>query len=146
MSSHISSAPALLNCWTDGSGQLAAAHCLHLACKHLPNQTCCWVFQPGSCVFFPRWLTVHMASRYLDGEAVKMCLGEEVSSVFFNRHSWCLSNFSPVPGLWASLGVATLWIIALNTGWTEGGYNKAALYCRLQLCVCVHYSALHSLT
>ncbi len=70
-------------------------------------------------------------------EAVKICLGEEVLSVFFNRHSWCLSNYSSVANLWAPLGVATLWVIALNTGSTEGGYNKAALYCCLQVCVCV---------
>lgn len=71
-------------------------------------------------------------------EAVKICFGEGLSSVFFNRHSWCgMSNYSSVADLWASLGVATLWIIALNTGSTEGGCNKATLYCCLQVCVCV---------
>lgn len=51
-------------------------------------------------------------------------------------------------GLLASLGVATLWIIAFNSGCPEGGSNKDSLYCCLQECVyvrvCVH-SALHSI-
>lgn len=102
---------------------LAAARCLHLACNHWPRPKLLPIhsFQSVFCALCIWHLAILM-------EAGKICFREEVLSVFFNRHSWCcLSNYSSVADLWARLGVATLWIIALNTGSTEGGCNKAAL-------------------
>lgn len=116
------------------SGQFAAAHCSHERLKlfHCDCDT----------------VTACSSVQLLWVEAAEK--GEEVSSVFVNCHSCCL--FSSVAGLWASLGVATLRIIAPNSDSTEGGYNKAALCCRLRececvcLCVCMHCFALISLS
>ena len=57
--------------------------------------------------------------------------GEDVWSVFFNRLGCYLSGSSSTADTPVSLGGAAPWIIALNTSSTEGGYNKAALYCCL---------------
>ena len=51
------------------------------------------------------------------------------------------TKYRSVVKCWASLGVATPWMISLNTSSTEGGYNKAALCWCMQVCVCEDYCA-----
>lgn len=134
VSSYISFPPAQWRGWTDGSGQLAAVCCFHQA-----NSSCCCYTNllMCECVFPPAYTG---AWRYGSSEST-LCRCFSITGSVLCVHLLFGG------GLRASLGATCLWIIAVNRGWSECGYNWVVLYCCLQMCACVctHRSALNSL-